>query len=169
MRPPHVLERKQLIQADILEAFRFFEDPRNLELITPPWLHFEVVSSSHSQVQRGTEIAYRLRWQILPMSWRSRIAEYEPGVMFSDEMLEGPYRSWYHEHLFEEVEDGVEITDVVTYRLPFGPLGRLVHSVLIRAQLEAIFDFRQEVIKSSLRPLPNALGAQPTPGLPALS
>ncbi len=141
-----VLERRQIVAGDVPEVFGFFKDPHNLESITPPWLHFRVVSSSTPVVREGTEIEYRLRWQVFPMKWRSRISEYVEGEMFADEMLSGPYTRWYHRHLFTSVPDGVEMTDIVQYQLPLGPLGRLAHAMTVRSQLEAIFDYRRSAI-----------------------
>ena len=145
----HLLERRQVVSGQIADVFGFFRNPRNLEAITPPWLRFEVVSSTDASVRRGTEIEYRLRWQGFPMKWRSRISEYLDGVCFSDEMLEGPYRSWRHRHLFKEVSDGIEVVDSVKYELPLGVVGRFVHRALVRSQLEAIFDYRRQAIASA--------------------
>jgi len=142
----HVLEARQLVPGDMTTVFGFFKDPKNLEAITPPWLRFEVRSSTTRTVRTGTEIAYRLRWQVFPMTWRSRISEYEERVLFADEMLSGPYRRWYHTHLFKEAPGGVEMRDVVEYELPFGLLGRLVHAFTVRRQLEAIFAYRRGAI-----------------------
>lgn len=142
----HQLERRQVVCGDLSHVFGFFQDPRNLEAITPPWLRFEVVSSSDERVRRGSEIEYRLRWQGIPVRWRSCISEYKEGECFADEMVSGPYRSWYHRHLFRPVPGGSEMIDVVEYELPFGPLGRLVHTAIVRAQLEAIFDYREGAI-----------------------
>lgn len=128
------------------DVFAFFEDPHNLETITPPWLRFEVRATTDERVRLGTVIDYRLRWQGVPMRWRSRISEYEPGVLFADEMLVGPYRHWYHRHRFRPVASGIEMVDVVVYELRFGVLGALAHSARIRAQLEGIFDYRRDVI-----------------------
>ena len=142
----HVLLRRQVIPAAPDDVFPFFESPRNLEEITPPWLRFEVVATSDERMRLGTEIEYRLTWQRMPMKWRSRIAEYEPGVSFADEMLQGPYRRWYHRHLFRPTEGGVEMEDVVEYELPLGPLGTLAHAAVVRRQLESIFDFRRDAV-----------------------
>ena len=142
-----VLRRFHVVDADLGEVFRFFEDPLNLERLTPPWLSFSVRSMTDERVRLGTEIEYRLRWQIFPMRWRSRISELERDVMFADERLSGPYRSWYHRHWFQETPDGVLITDVVEYVLPFGTLGELVHALVVRRQLEAIFDYRRVAIE----------------------
>jgi hypothetical protein len=156
----YVLERRQVVPGDLETVFGFFQDPTNLETITPPWLHFEIQSSTDERVRVGTEIAYRLRWQIFPMTWRSRISEYEDGRLFADEMLKGPYKRWYHRHLFNSVPDGVEVTDIVVYELPFGPLGRLVHRIAVRTQLEAIFEHRREAIA-------RIFGSVERPGVPS--
>jgi ligand-binding SRPBCC domain-containing protein len=148
----HELERTQIVPGELVDVFAFFKDPKNLEAITPPWLNFEVRSSTSESVRKGTEITYGLRWQIFSMTWKSRIAEYEEGRLFADAMLHGPYERWYHRHLFSEVTGGVEVTDLVEYKLPLGPLGRLVHSTAVRGQLEAIFDFRRETITRIFAP-----------------
>lgn len=142
----HLLERRQLVCGDLEAVFAFFEDPANLEAITPPWLSFAIVSATDARVRVGTELEYRLRWQGMRMSWRSRIAEYERSAHFADEMLRGPYRRWYHRHHFEARPGGVEMVDRVEYELPLGPLGRLVHRLVVRPQLEAIFDYRRDTI-----------------------
>ena len=142
------LERKQVVQGDLDEVFRFFESPDNLELITPGWLNFQVLESSHERVRAGTEIAYRLKWYGLPMSWRSRISEYARNELFVDEVLRGPYKTWSHTHLFREVPDGVELEDIVECELPLGPLGDAVHSAVVGRQLAAIFDYRLLTIRT---------------------
>jgi ligand-binding SRPBCC domain-containing protein len=154
----HVLKRRQVVPGDLAAVFGFFEDPKNLEAITPPWLRFEVRSSTTERATLGTEITYRLRWLILPMTWESRISEYVAGELFADEMLSGPYKRWYHRHLFTSVPSGVEVTDVVEYQLAFGPLGRLAHSMTVRRQLEAIFDYRHAAITEIFGP-PRSEGA----------
>jgi ligand-binding SRPBCC domain-containing protein len=156
----HRLERVQVVSGELVEVFAFFKDPKNLEAITPPWLHFGVRSSTSDIVRRGTEITHGLRWQVFPMTWKSRIAEYEEGRLFADEMLRGPYERWYHRHLFSEVRGGVKVTDIVDYKLPLGPIGRFVHARIVRGQLEAIFDFRCEAIARIFAPTAS-IGSRP--------
>lgn len=138
----HRLERRALVGGELAEVFRFFCDPRNLESLTPPWLGFRILDSTDVVVRRGTVIRYALRLQGIPLRWSSRITEFEEGVMFADEQLSGPYRTWYHRHLFRAAPTGVEVIDQVDYTLPFGILGRLTHAVAVRRQLRAIFDYR---------------------------
>ena len=140
------LRRRQQVGGDLRKVFAFFKSPHNLEAITPPWLRFRVIEASDREVREGTRIAYRLRLNGIPVRWESRIAEYRENEMFADEQLVGPYRSWYHRHLFRAVPGGVEIEDAVEYRMPFGLLGRLAHALLVRRQLARIFDHRARVV-----------------------
>lgn len=140
------LHRRQVVGGDLARVFGFFKSPFNLEAITPAWLDFRVLHASDPEVREGTHIAYRLRLHGIPFRWESRIAEYRENVMFADEQLVGPYRHWYHRHLFTPVPGGVAIEDVVEYRMPFGLLGRFAHAAFVRRQLERIFDYRARVI-----------------------
>jgi ligand-binding SRPBCC domain-containing protein len=93
------------------------------------------------------------------MTWESVISEYDEGKLLADETLRGPYKRWHHLHLFRSVPDGVEVTDLVQYELPFGLLGRLVHTLAVRRQLEEIFDYRREAIARIFGP-PRLAGAR---------
>lgn len=154
------LARRRLAGGSLAEVFAFFEDPMNLEVITPPWLAFRVLGATDSVVRQGTRISYSLRLHGIPLRWESLIAEYIPGESFADEMLKGPYRRWYHRHHFRQAADGVEIEDVVDYELPFGPVGRLAHAVLVKRELKRIFDYREREIARLFPYRPGAPGPE---------
>jgi ligand-binding SRPBCC domain-containing protein len=142
------LERRTLLGADLAEVFEFFSHPKNLEQLTPSWLRFRIISTTSDPVQVGTRIRYRLRLFGIPFTWESLISECEADQHFVDEQIVGPYARWHHRHSFRAHAAGVEMLDAVEYRLPFGPLGRLVHWLVVRHQLRAIFDYRTSVIAS---------------------
>jgi ligand-binding SRPBCC domain-containing protein len=138
----HLLERSQTLAGEPEELFAFYRDPFNLERITPRWMRFRVIGSSHPYVRRGTRIEYELRWHRFPLHWVTLIEEYEDGVGFVDVMERGPYRRWRHEHRFTPTKGGLQIDDRVEYELPGGVLGEIVHRLVVRRQLEEIFDHR---------------------------
>ena len=146
MARAHRLTLRTVLHGVLPTVFAFFKNPYNLERITPPFLAFKVASSTDAVVREGTLIAYAMRLHGIPLGWESRIAEYGENSHFADEQLRGPYAQWHHRHVFRAVDGHVEMTDEVTYRLPFGPLGRLVHALVVRAQLRTIFAYRSHVI-----------------------
>ena len=131
-------------------VFAFFEDPRNLAEITPPWLNFRILNPDSVQMRKGAEIDYQIRWLGIAMNWKTLITEYDPPLRFVDEQARGPYSYWHHEHTFEETPDGVLIHDCVDYKLPLGMLGDIAHAVMVRRQLEGIFDYRESAIRRLL-------------------
>lgn len=132
------------------EVFAFFADARNLEAITPPWLGFRIPSPKMIVMAPGTLIEYRLRWHRLPIRWITEIRRWDPPTSFMDVQLRGPYRLWEHTHLFQAVDGGTRMCDVVRYALPFGFLGRIAHACVVKADLDRIFDFRARKVSELL-------------------
>ena len=147
----HVLTREQRLPEPPEETFELFGDARNLEDITPPWLGFRVVTPEPITMAPGTLIAYRLRLHGAPIRWLTRIEVWEPGRRFVDVQVSGPYALWHHLHEFAPDGDGGTVMrDTVRYGLPFGPFGALAHAVFVRREVEAIFDFRREAVRSRI-------------------
>lgn len=126
------------------ELFRFFADAGNLDAITPPWLHFAIVTPRPIEMRPGTSIDYRLRVHGLPLRWRTLIREWQPPHRFVDEQLRGPYRQWIHEHTFEARDGGTLARDVVRYAVPFD---LIVHPLFVRRDIGRIFAFRQAALR----------------------
>lgn len=146
----YTLTRKQFLPIDLKTAWDFFSSPKNLGLITPKRMNFQIVRQSGSSVMHeGQTIAYRVT--VLPfirLSWVTEIVQVTDLVSFEDEQRRGPYSRWHHRHLFREVPGGVEMTDEVTYAIPFGLVGRLAHLLFVGHEVNRIFDYRFRVLKS---------------------
>lgn len=142
--PEYRLERQQWVPGDLADVFAFFEDPHNLPKITPPEMRFRIVSMQPGTMAEGCRIRYRLRIHGAPCGWITLIERWAPNVEFVDTQLSGPYILWRHTHRFERAGAGVLLTDSVRYRVPFGPLGSLLHRLVIRQTVERIFDYREE-------------------------
>ncbi|MBL9032071.1 MAG: SRPBCC family protein [Phycisphaerae bacterium] len=139
----HELRAEVTIPRPIEEVFGFFADAGNLQAITPPWLHFAIVTPRPIEMREGALIDYRLRVRGVPMRWRTRIVRWTPPHGFVDEQLRGPYRLWWHEHEFREVSGGTLATDRVRYAVP---MDRLVHRWLVRPDVERIFEYRKRAL-----------------------
>jgi ligand-binding SRPBCC domain-containing protein len=142
------LERVQTLPATLAESWAFYGRPENLARITPPWLDFRLVwPPAPEPLHTGMIIRYTIRPLLgIPLSWVTEITHCREPLLFVDEQRFGPYRFWHHQHHFREVPGGVEVRDLVHYRLPFGPLGEIA-SGLVRRKLAAIFDYRREAAR----------------------
>lgn len=144
----HLLRTELLIPRPRSEVFDFFSRASNLEQITPPILNFNVLTPEPIEMRAGTLIDYKLKIRGVPARWRTEIAVWEPPFRFVDLQLRGPYKLWHHTHTFTEEQGGeaTRMVDEVRYALPFGPLGDLVHRLLVRRDVEEIFRYRNETI-----------------------
>src|SRR5512140_3764583 len=154
----YTLTRTQVVPLPRSRVFPFFQAPENLERITPSSLGFQILTPLPLEMQRGTIIDYAIHLLGLPLRWTTVISSYEPPLRFVDEQLRGPYAFWHHTHEFRSIRGGTELTDTVRYAMPFGPLGRLVHTLFVRRQLEAIFDHRGRIIEKLFASAPTRKG-----------
>ena len=141
------LHREQVISRPIESVFAFFADARNLERITPPWLKFSILTPAPIEMRSGAIIEYRIGWGPVLLRWRTEILDWNPPHHFIDVQRRGPYRLWHHAHRFEAVDGGTRMSDIVEYALPLGPLGRMMHAMCVRRDLERIFDYRRNIIE----------------------
>lgn len=140
----HYLQSAQKLPVSLEQAWDFFSNPHNLLTITPPFLNLRVTNKSYgTRMYPGQIITYRVKPLLgIPVFWMTEITHVDEGRLFVDEQRQGPYQLWHHQHHFEPIEGGVEMTDVVHYALPLGPLGSLAHRLTVKRQLERIFTFR---------------------------
>ena len=144
------LERAQLIPQPLETVFSFFAEAGNLERITPPFLHFRILTPLPVTMRTGALIEYTLRLMGLPIQWTTRIEDYAPPHRFVDSQLFGPYKKWVHLHEFTVSGEGTLMRDVVDYDIPYGLIGTLAQKLFVARMLERIFDYRREAITALL-------------------
>jgi ligand-binding SRPBCC domain-containing protein len=145
------LKRTQFIKTDLKSAWDFFSSPENLKKITPDYMGFDVTTELPEKMYEGLMIEYTVKPLLgIPMNWITEIKTVKDLEFFVDEQRKGPYKIWHHEHHFKEVDGGVEMTDIVSYELPLGFLGRIMHPILVRKKLDEIFDYRFKAVEHSI-------------------
>lgn len=137
------LEAEQLFPLSREELFEYFADAGNLEDITPPWLHFQILTPLPIEMCEGALIDYQIQLYRIPITWRTEITVWEPPYRFVDKQLRGPYTKWVHEHTFADHPAGTLMTDRVDYAVPGGAF---VNSMFVQKSLERIFEFRRETL-----------------------
>lgn len=143
------LVRKQELPTSVDIIWEFISQPKNLKLITPPSMGFDILTHDiPDRIYPGMIIAYHVKPILgIRMLWVTEITQVQENYRFVDEQRIGPYQIWHHQHIVEPISCGVLMTDIVSYQPPFGLLGQIANQLLIRRKLEVIFDYRQQVLK----------------------
>ena len=127
------------------QAWDFLSDPNNLKTITPDYMGFEILSGAEKKMYAGQIIQYIVTPVMgIPTKWVTEITHVKEGEYFVDEQRFGPYALWHHKHFIRPIENGVEMEDIIDYKIPFGILGRLAHPIIVKPKLNEIFDYRQK-------------------------
>ena len=142
------LQSVQKVPASIDAVWAFFSDANNLKAVTPPHLNLKVTNNVFGDaVYAGQVMTYTVRPLLgIPLAWMTEITHVVEGRYFVDEQRKGPYKLGHHQHHFKAIEGGVEMTDIVHYRLPLGVLGSLAHGMVVKKELEKIFTYRYQKI-----------------------
>jgi ligand-binding SRPBCC domain-containing protein len=154
----YTLKRVQRLPITLEQAWAFFSSPSNLKEITPSYMGFEVTSDtdfSNRPTYAGQIITYTVKPVLgIPMFWMTEITHVEAGKFFVDEQRVGPYAIWHHQHHFQSIPGGVEMTDLVHYKVPLGWLGDLANALFVKRQLTQIFDYRWNKLEEMFGKMP---------------
>ena len=141
----YTVHKKQQLPITVDEAWKFLSNPRNLKIITPSYMSFDLISGAEKPMFAGQIIQYLVTPILgIKTKWVSEITHFEEKKYFVDVQLYGPYALWHHKHFINKIEGGVELEDIIDYKVPLGILGQMVHPFIVKPKLEEIFNYRQQ-------------------------
>lgn len=141
----YTLHKKQRLPISVNQAWNFLSDPNNLKVITPDYMGFHILSGADRPMYAGQIIQYIVTpvWGI-KTKWVTEITHSVDKEYFVDEQRFGPYALWHHKHFIKAIDGGVEMEDIIDYKVPMGILGQMVHPLIVKPKLEEIFAYRQK-------------------------
>jgi len=143
------LHKKQNLPITIEQAWGFLSSPKNLKTITPDYMGFNILSGGDRPMFAGQIIQYIVTPIMgIKTKWVTEITHIVDKSYFVDEQRFGPYALWHHKHFIKEIDGGVEMEDIIDYKLPMGILGQLVHPILVKPKLEEIFNYRTHKLET---------------------
>jgi len=108
------------------------------------------VTSDKKQSERmypGMIITYKVSPVMnIKLNWMTEITHVSEGEYFIDEQRFGPYEFWHHQHHFKAINGGTAMHDILTYGLPFGPIGQFANSIFVGNKVKEIFEFRRKKV-----------------------
>lgn len=139
----YTLHSKQNLPISLETAWEFLSSPKNLKAITPDYMSFDILSGAEKPMFAGQIIQYIVTPILgIKTKWVTEITHVKDKEYFVDEQRFGPYALWHHKHFIKEIEGGVEMEDIIDYKVPMGILGQLVHPIIVKPKLEEIFKYR---------------------------
>jgi ligand-binding SRPBCC domain-containing protein len=137
------LQKIQQLPISVDQAWQFLSDPKNLKTITPNYMGFKILEGDEKMIYPGQIIKYIVTPIMgIPTQWVTEITHVKEGEYFVDEQRFGPYDLWHHKHFIRPIKKGVEMEDIIDYKIPFGLLGQMVHPIVVKPKLKAIFEYR---------------------------
>ena len=142
----YTFHTKQFLNATLNDVWQFISSPKNLEVITPDYMSFEIKNKEHlDRMYEGQIIVYSVKPMLnIPLKWVTEITHVKEPFYFVDEQRFGPYKFWHHKHFLHENSNGIVMEDLVHYDIAMGPIGKIMNKIMIRKQLKNIFRFRTE-------------------------
>ena len=144
----YTFHTKQNLPISKEKAWEFLSSPKNLKTITPDYMGFNILSGADRPMYAGQIIQYIVTPVLgIKTKWVTEITHIVEGKYFVDEQRFGPYALWHHKHFIKEIDGGVEMEDIIDYKVPMGILGQMVHPILVKPKLEEIFKYRTEKLE----------------------
>ncbi|WAC03132.1 SRPBCC family protein [Lacinutrix neustonica] len=143
------LHKKQKLPITKAQAWAFLSSPNNLKTITPDYMGFNILYGADRPMFAGQIIQYIVTPVLgIKTKWVTEITHVQEGDYFVDEQRFGPYALWHHKHFIKEIDGGIEMEDIIDYKIPFGILGQLVHPFLVKPKLNEIFEYRTKKLEA---------------------
>lgn len=144
----YTLHKKQKLPITMQEAWDFLSSPKNLKTITPDYMGFNILSGADRPMFAGQIIQYIVTPVLgIKTKWVTEITHVKEGEYFVDEQRFGPYALWHHKHFIKAIDGGVEMEDIIDYKVPMGILGRMVHPFIVKPKLNEIFNYRTQKLE----------------------
>ena len=141
----YTLHKKQNLPISIEEAWDFLSSPKNLKTITPDYMSFDILSGADKEMYPGQIIQYIVTPILgIKTKWVTEITHVKDRSYFVDEQRFGPYALWHHKHFIKSISGGVEMEDIIDYKIPLGWVGQMVHPIIVKPKLEEIFNYREQ-------------------------
>ena len=138
------IHTKQKLPITIEEGWGFLSNPKNLSCITPNYMKFKITDCDFKPVYQGQIIQYTVRPLLnIPLKWVTEITHVVNENYFVDEQRFGPYSLWHHKHFLREIDGGIEMEDIIHYKIPLGFIGEFLNFLFIKNQLKEIFEYRK--------------------------
>ena len=98
-------------------------------------------------INQNESVTWQARHLFKLRRFTSKITAMEKPVHFTDEMTQGDFKSYKHEHHFKQIDNGTLMIDLVEFVSPYGAAGKLANKLFLKSYLKKLLIYRNKVIK----------------------
>jgi len=131
-------------------ASRVFDLSRSIEL------HKKSMAQTKEQVVSGTtsgliELNETVTWKAKHLFkiriLKAKITAMQKPFFYTDEMVNGDFKSMKHEHHFKQIENGTLMIDIFNFESPYGKIGEITNKIFLTNYLIKLLEHRNLIIK----------------------
>ncbi|HWB93530.1 MAG TPA: SRPBCC family protein [Puia sp.] len=129
---------------------RVFDLARSIDLHRKSMAHTAeeaIAGTTSGLIGLDETVTWRAKHLMKNRVLKSRITAMERPLFFTDEMVDGDFRSMRHEHHFKRIDNGTLMIDLLYFETPYGGLGRLVNQLYLTRYLKNLLETRNLSIK----------------------
>jgi len=139
------------IKTEILaDKKKCFDLARNIELHQES-LQFSgekaIAGKTKGLIGKGEWVCWEAKHFGFVQHLTSKITEFEAPDYFVDEMVMGAFKSFRHEHRFEETNAGTLMTEVFYFESPLGILGKIANTLFLKRYMKRLLKTRNKFLK----------------------
>jgi ligand-binding SRPBCC domain-containing protein len=129
---------------------RVFDLSRSIELHKKSMAHTNEVAiagTTNGLIGLDETVTWKAKHLFKTRVLRSKITAMKRPLSFTDEMMDGDFRSLRHEHHFKRIDNGTLLIDLFHFETPYGGLGRLANQLFLTNYLKKLLEQRNRLIR----------------------
>ena len=131
-------------------ADRVFDLARSIELHKKSMAHTDeqaIGGTTTGLIELNETVTWKAKHLYKIRVLKSKITAMNRPLSFTDEMVEGDFKSLRHEHHFKTIDNGTLLIDLFTFEIPYGSVGVLAGKLFLTNYMKVLLEQRNRTIK----------------------
>ncbi|HXB42488.1 MAG TPA: SRPBCC family protein [Puia sp.] len=129
---------------------RVFDLSRSIDLHKKSMAHANeqaVAGTTTGLIELQETVTWKAKHLFKTRVMRVRVTEMSKPFSFTDEMIDGDFKTMKHEHHFKKIENGTLLIDLFSYTSPYGRFGKIAEKLFLSNYMKKLLEERNQTIK----------------------
>lgn len=142
-----IIELRTEIKAEIAIVFDLSRSIDLHKLSTEHTNETAIAGKTSGLIGLNESVTWHARHFGVYQNLTSKITAFEKPLSFTDEMVEGVFKSFKHQHIFTYNNDVTLMIDYFDYQSPLGIIGRLADVLFLKKYMTNLLEKRNGILK----------------------